>query len=240
MTYEELENEQFVANRAQLVSDNASFIVPACNYNVKQDKRLLIPFVQNHKIGFVNREGVEIVKPKFDCYTGECYKESDFIEVGIIYGYAYERKNRVPEVYIRQKWGLLDSQGKLVLEPNYSGIIISANAVIVRRAYGHEYDGSHSLLNSNFETIVPFGVYRDIEPFENGLSRCRNHIWIEGKRKEVFSVINEQGEIILKESERNILPFYGKYKKRYLPYLKEIMRKENPEKTAEYFPVNLN
>ena len=55
------DNNQFVANWAQLVEDNVYFIVPANKYDVRNDDRLLIPFKKDQKIGFVNQYAEPIV-----------------------------------------------------------------------------------------------------------------------------------------------------------------------------------
>ena len=237
MTKEELENGTFTAAWAELAESNVSFIVPAKNYDIRNDERILIPFFKSVKIGFVNRQGEIVVEPKFDVVRGNCLSEIDFIHVGFNYSYAFERKNGEPATYNRTKWGLIDFKGEYVLEPQYSAIIVNATSIIVRRAYGRDYDGSHALLNMNGEEIVPFGVYWDIEPFQNGLARCRNHRMEGGKRIELCGVINEQGDVLLECNDRHIMPFYGRYCNRYLSSLKDILYKENPRAAREYFPL---
>lgn len=211
-------------------------IVPVASYDASRDKRLLIPFLRGLKVGFMDQANRIVVEPKYDVFLGEVYTESDFVEVGITYSYAYEKKNDRPYVYTRVKWGLLNSKGEFVLEPNYSGIIVGENTIIVRRAYGYDYDGRHSLLNLEGKTILPFDTYWDIEPFENGLARCRNRYQEDGDWKELYGVINESGEVVLECVNRQIMPFYGKYRARYIKYLIKHLADENSEALRTYFP----
>lgn len=236
MTPQELENSHISETLAKLENDNISFIVPARNYDICNDERLLIPFVKGVKIGFINRLGEIVIEPKFDVVRGNCISEQDFIHVGFNYSYAFERKNGEPVTYNRTKWGIINSTGSYVLEPQYSAIVINENSLTVRRAYGHNYDGSYALLSMNGETIIPFGIYKDIEPFVNGLARCRNYRQEGEKRIEMCGVINEDGDVVLECIDRHIMQFYGKYSERYLSNLKEILWKENKKYAEIYFP----
>ena len=55
MIEKEFEEGTFMSAWAQLEEDKISFVVPGSKYNIKNDERLLIPFIKNHKIGFVNK-----------------------------------------------------------------------------------------------------------------------------------------------------------------------------------------
>ena len=114
--------------------------------------------------------------------------ESDFIRVGVQYGYAYERKNAAPEIYTRIKWGLLNAKGECVLNPDYSSIRIESRSFVICQAYGYNYKGSKSMLNQHGETLIPFGVYSDIDPFEEGLARCRKYVNDGAKRKKFYEL----------------------------------------------------
>lgn len=239
MTKEEIGNGTFTAAWAEFAENNVSFIVPAKNYDIRNDERILIPFIKGVKIGFVNRQGEIVIEPTYDVVRGNCLSEGSYVHVGFNYSYAYERKNGEPATYNRTKWGLINFKGEYILEPQYSAIIVNTTSIIVRRAYGHEYDGSYALLDMNGEEIIPFGIYKDIEPFENGLSRCRNYRQEDSKRIELCGVINEQGDVVLECSDRQIMPFYGRYRSRYLSSLKDILYKENTIAAREYFPMSL-
>lgn len=218
-----------------MLNCGVDIIVPYEDWNQDRDTRKLIPFIKGTKIGFVNEQREVVVEPKYDLVQGNVYRDDDYVKVGIVYSYAYEKKNSRPYVYTRTKWGLLNSKGECVLETNYSGIVVGENTIIVRRAYGYEYDGAHALLDLQGKPIVPFGIYWDIEPFENGLARCRNKRLVNGDHLESFGVINEQGEVVLECKERQIMPFYQHYKNRYMGLLKRHLREENPIALEKYF-----
>ena len=125
MTDKDLQRGVLADKRAQLVEDNAYFIVPLQKYDVRNDERLLIPIIRNHKIGFVNQLAVPVVEPKYDIFNGNVMDETDFVKVGMRYSYGYSRANGEVQTYDRYKWGLLDSKGRIILECNYANISIS-------------------------------------------------------------------------------------------------------------------
>ena len=106
MTEEEFEKGQYVANWAQLVEDNVFFIVPARKYDVTNDERLLIPFIKDHKIGFVNKFAIPTVEPEYDILYGSILKEGDLVQVGIRNTDGYVCTNGEFKLYDRYKWGI--------------------------------------------------------------------------------------------------------------------------------------
>lgn len=46
-----------------LVNQHTKVLVPASSYNMQDDGRLFIPFTSGDKIGFVDKDGVIVVKP---------------------------------------------------------------------------------------------------------------------------------------------------------------------------------
>lgn len=125
MTNEDLQRGVLAANRSQLVEYNAYFIVPPYKYDVRNDERLLVPIIRNHKIGFVDRQAAPLVEPKYDIFIGDVISEKDFVRVGIRYSYGYPRANGEVQTYDRYKWGILDSKGNIVTECKYASISIS-------------------------------------------------------------------------------------------------------------------
>lgn len=65
------------------INKNTKIIVPGTSYDFKSDHRLLIPFTQEDKIGFINQGGDVVVEAKYNMYYGECYKPSDLIRVTV-------------------------------------------------------------------------------------------------------------------------------------------------------------
>lgn len=198
----------------KLKLDLAIVLKEYSSYDFQSDERLLIPFMLFNKIGFFNRQGECIVEPKYDTYIGDIYSETDLIKIGIRHSYAYERRNRHPDVYTRYNYGIMNAKGECIIEPQYSGIRIGANSFIVRRAYGYDYDGALALLDPNGDTIIPFGEYSIIDEFEYGLARVkvsskssRNP---DGALK--WGIINEVGEEVLAAEYDDIWKFYGRHR----------------------------
>lgn len=234
MEEKEFDRAQSVANWAQLIFDNVDIIVPVKEYDLKADRRLLIPFKKQNKIGFVNQQGEVIVKPQFDVVKGDCYCESDLIHVGVTYSYAYERAYNHPATYMNIKWGLINLKGECVLEPQYSNIVVDKRAFIVHEAYGYGYNGTDALLNAKRETLIPYGKYFCIETFFNGLSRCRgNKVNEDGRSTVLYGIINELGIEVIESRERFIPSFK---QGSYINTIKELMKNENPQMYNTYFP----
>lgn len=220
-----------------MISKTSSLIVPVEDYDINSDKRLLIPFIEGNKIGFVNKQSEVIVSPSYDVVLGNIYTYADYIRVAVFFSYAYERNNAAPQSYTRKKWGILNSEGKCIIEPQYSGIEIGDNTFIVSKNFGYEHN-TESLLNKQGEIIIPFGVYKTIEPFENGFARCCK-INSEGNNtKDLNGIINELGEVILECSERKIPRFYGKYREKNYEQVVELIKQENLAAYKKYIRKN--
>lgn len=193
------DNNQFVANWAQLVEDNVYFIVPANKYDVRNDDRLLIPFKQDQKIGFVNQYAEPIVEPKFDIIHGDIKKESDLIRVGVRFSYGYARPNGEVQTYERYKWGIIDSKGKLVLAPQYVQIYISDDKALFSVK---DREKGYGVINSNDNIVIPFGQYSIIDGFTKGYARVKK----DGK----WGIVDTKGIVVLPLEYDEIWNFHNK------------------------------
>lgn len=190
---------QFAANWAQLVEDNVHFIVPAQNYDVRNDKRLLIPFMKSHKIGFTNQMGEPVVKPIYDIYSGQILSNENYIHVGIRYSYGYACGNGKVPIYERYKWGLINSGGDVFIEPRYASICISDNQNLITL---QDYDKGYCVITKTGEILVDYGVYDIIDGFTHGYARVKL-----GKK---WGIINEDGTIALPIDYDEVWFFYNK------------------------------
>ena len=197
MTDKDLQRGVLAANWAQLVEDNAYFIVPPQKYNVRNDERLLIPIIRNHKIGFVNQLAIPVVEPKYDIFNGNVMAETDFVKVGMRYSYGYSRANGEVQTYDRYKWGLLDSKGKTVLECNFASISISDDKELFSLK---SYDNGYCVVNHNGNIVIPYGEYAIIDGFTNGYARV--------KKNRKYGIVNTKGQIVLPVEYDNIWSFY--------------------------------
>lgn len=194
-----MENNQFAANWAQLVEDKVYFIVPADNYDVRNDDRLLIPYKQNQKIGFVNQYAEPIVEPQFDIVYGDIRKEEDMVRVGIRFSYGYARPNGKVQTYDRYKWGIINSKGKLILAPQYAQIYISDDKALFSIK---DYEKGYGVINSNGNIVIPFGQYGIIDGFTKGYARVKKG----GK----WGIIDTKGKVVLPLEYDEIWNFHNK------------------------------
>lgn len=200
MNNEEFNKGQFIANWNQLDADNISFFVPASHYNVSKDKRLLIPFKKNHKIGFVNRQAEYVVDAKYDIVYGDAYNENSLIKVGVRYVFSrqYQVGGRI-YTYDTHKWGVIDDAGHTVIEPTYSGISISDDKKLFSVK---DFKKGSGVVTRDGKIIVPFGIYNFIDGFTKGFARVqKNGRW---------GIIDTQGNIALPAEYDAIWTFHEK------------------------------
>ncbi|MBL0056889.1 MAG: WG repeat-containing protein [Chitinophagaceae bacterium] len=100
------------------------------------------------KVGYVNKEGVEVVKPIFD--DGNTFNE----------GYAAVR--------LGEKWHFIDSTGKAITEPLFDDAINFSNGMAVV-AKNNQY----GFINTKGELVIPF-QYSNARNFSEGLAPAAN------------------------------------------------------------------
>lgn len=182
---------------------NIRVLVDISDYDIKQDTRLLIPFSYFQYYGLMNQSGEIVVEPKFDRIVDSCRKESDLIRVGIYYTYGFNRSTKDPATFHRMKFGLVDSFGSFILEPEYKGIGISADNRILTIQH---MDGAFEVITTEGEVIVPKGIYQWVDSFDRGFARV--HALIDGKKK--YGLIDSQGNEVLPIIYSSIWNFYKK------------------------------
>lgn len=192
------------------INNYTKVMLPAINYDFASDSRLLIPFIEGDKIGFINKDGIVVVKPQYNMYHGECYNSEDTIKVGVQYHRGYARNNGKVEIYSRPLYGLINCEGELILPIEYLWIwpaIGNKNLFTVQRK-----DYSWGVITADGEEIVPFGKYEWIDGFDKGYARVKN-----GKQSSnlkdndnKWGLINEIGEEVLPAEYDSIWNFYNK------------------------------
>ena len=187
-------------------------IIPLSSYRVKEDKRLLIPFIHNDKIGFANKEGEVIVMPKYTAYYGECYQESDFIKVAVIET-GYPKAGGKVSTYHRLLYGLINAKGEVVLEPSYLSLIPAINGKPLYTVQNRAYQ--YGVLTSAGKVEIPFGKYCWMDGFDNGLARVQ----LSMPRKDaddliptnsMWGIIDEHNNVVLPIEYDNIWNFYNR------------------------------
>ena len=190
-------------------NEYTKILVPASSYDMAKDSRLLIPFTSGEKIGFVNREGVVVVKPEYTMYYGEFYNEQDLVKVAIDYTYGFIRSGGKVATYLKLLYGLINVKGEMVLNAEYSEIVPSIGGGLL---FTVQKNGQYGVLDVSGMEIVPFGRYDYIDGFDKGLARVKvgtttNGVMDNGGR---WGIIDNTGKEVLPAQYDAIWNFYGK------------------------------
>lgn len=189
-------------------SEYIKVLVPSETYDFNMDKRLLIPFDRGGSIGFVNQEGKVIVIPKYNMYHGECFKETDYIEVAKYYLYGTPINKKKIDKNLHSLWGVINFKGEEILPLNYISIkqAVGNNNLFTVEKTNHQW----GVLTLQGQEVVPFGTYTWISGFDNGLAKVKGKVSLDGTIKERWGIIDETGKIILPLEYENIWNFYKK------------------------------
>ena len=192
------------------VNRYTKILVPASSYNMSDDNRLLIPFTSGDKIGFVNKEGVIVVKPQFTMYYGECYDESDNIRVAVDNLYGYPRSGGKVATYKRPMYGLINYKGETIFEPSFYSLLPAIGNKKLYTVQNNNFE--YAVLNIDGTVVVPFGKYSWIDGFDNGLARVKIGKVTNGQKDNgnKWGLINENGKEVLPLEYDDIWTFYGK------------------------------
>ena len=184
-------------------------LVPASLYNMQDDNRLLVPFTSGDKLGFVNKEGYIVVKPQFTMYYGECYDENDIIKVSIDDLYGFPRSGGKVATYKRPMYGLINYKGETIFEPSFYSLIPAIGNKELYTVQNNNFE--YAVLNIDGTVVVPFGKYRWIDGFDNGLARVIGKV-PNGQKDNgnKCGLINENGKEVLPLEYDDIWTFYGK------------------------------
>ena len=185
-------------------------LVPASSYNMQDDNRLLIPFTSGENIGFVDKEGVIVVKPQFTMYYGDCYDESDSIRVTVDYLYGFPRSGGRVATYKRPMYGLINFKGETIFEPSFFSLI---PAIGNKKLYTvQDKNLGYAVLNIDGTEVVPYGKYSYIDGFDKGLARVKIGNVTNGQKNNgnKWGLINENGDEVLPIEYDDMWSFYGK------------------------------
>lgn len=198
--------KKHIEDLASLEFSNVRVLVDFQDYNISQDRRLLIPFSYYQRYGLINQNGEVVVEPKYDRILDSCREDSDVIRVGITYTYGFNRATKEPSTYSKTKWGLLDSRGDVLLEPDYQGIGISTDKKLLTL---HHFNGQYEVVTIDGEVIVPKGKYPWIDSFDSGFARVN---YFDGESKK-YGLIDSTGKEVLPLQYSTIWNFYNRNRK---------------------------
>lgn len=192
-----------ITDLANKLFSNVRIAVDFSEYDMEKDSRLLIPFSYYQYYGMMNRVGEIVVEPKYDRILDSCRNESDVVRVGIDYTYGFNRATKEPSTYLRTKWGLIDSKGKIILTPEYKQIGVSDDNKILTIQY---MDGQYEVIRVDGEVIIPKGTFPWIDSYDGGLTR----VYTGGCNDKKWGIIDSHGNIVLPFNYSAIWNFYKK------------------------------
>lgn len=175
-------------------------LVPAKSYDLQADKRLLIPYTSEDKIGFANREGKVIVPPKYSMYYGECYDKADLVKVSATYMYGFPRAGGRVATYHRPVYGLINYKGEQILPLEYSTLVFANGGSRLITLQNMEF--KYGVTTAAGVEVIPFGKFDWICGFDEGLARVKNG--------DKWGLINEKGDVVLPVEYDYIYNFYAK------------------------------
>lgn len=220
-----------------LKNKSARLIVPSYSYDIESDERLLIPFINGEKIGFINKKKEIVVVPKYAMCFGNCYKTTDYIKVSKPFPYGFLRKNGNISSYVRPVFGVINYKGEEILPLNYFKItqsICSKKKLFTVQ----NIKGEYGVIDDQKYVIVPFGCYHYISGFDNNFAivseLCFDELTGESKVP-YYGIINELGKEIVDLNYQKIVPFYGKFN--YIT--KAVLHGKEVELNLEYIRFKL-
>lgn len=184
-------------------SSDIRILVDLPEYEIEKETRILIPFSYYQHYGMMNRNGEVIVEPKYDRILDSCRNSLDVVRVGVHYTYGGNCKTKEPSTYLGTKWGLIGSDGNVILEPNYNWIGVSDDKrILTLRHMDYQYE----VITLDGEVIIHKGKYSWGDTSEKGLIRVN-------KGYERWGVIDIKGNIVLPLRYSNIWNFVKKKKR---------------------------
>lgn len=181
--------------------NDCRIVVNYQDYNSLVEQRILIPFIHFSKWGLMNKDGDIIVDAKYDIVYDNCSKPDDLLRVGVLYPYGYPRANNGVSSYVRYRYGVVDSNGKELIRPEYDCVMCSTNNKLITL---QDRSKGYCVVDRKGNDIIPYREYSWIDGFDKGLARVKvNNKW---------GIINEKGKVVLPIEYDNIWNFYRKNK----------------------------
>lgn len=172
-------------------------------YSIKGKKR-------NKKWGFINKKGEVIINPQFtktsDFKNGMCAVRNDNGKWGyinsdgeIIINYQFDKAesfiNSYAIVELDNKMGVIDKNGKYIINPQFSKMIHDGNLFLVEQndAWGWCDDEGSIIINPQFDRAFPFNGSK-LAAVESGGN---------------WGFINNEGKLEINPQFEGVLPFNG-------------------------------
>lgn len=180
-------------------------LAPEYSFDQNKDKRLLIPFIEGDKVGFLNHDLDVVVPPQYSMYYGECYTKSDLI---VVAKSAYDIiKEQTDEITVQPKtlYGMMASDGEEIISTEYVKILLLFEKGKKRIYKAVKEDGHCHAYFVYYNKEIGFYCHNDydlktMDYFWEGLARVST----EGG----YGILNIDGAMIIEPHYKYIHPFY--------------------------------
>jgi hypothetical protein len=175
-------------NRWGYINENGEVKIPFRFENALSFSEELAPVRQNGRFGYINAQGRFVLPPTYDYAMpfsngiARIWKDSKPYLIdrkgNILFEHNFEefRDIKFGAVVVKNhfnKFGMVDLQGKTILEPQYASIFLQNDGLfyISKRVEGiEEWKGIQTVMDSTLHFIVPLGKFQSIKEFSDGLA----------------------------------------------------------------------
>ena len=200
-------------------------IVDAKDYNLQNDRRLLIPYMEETsrygidliKTGLLDNNGNVVIKATYDFVFGDSIEPDDIIVMGVITGINDKNPYSV-NPYVRCSFSAYNASMGMILE-GFNSFSLSTNKKVITV---HSRD-SWGAMDCFGNWVIPYGKYTWIDGFDKGFVRARIGSITNGQKENdaKWSLISDGGLVVYSDCY-DIKPFYGKNQ----DYAEILMKKE--------------
>ena len=189
-----------------------NIIIDSKNYNLQEDKRHLVPFVEVNrsgnnyvqKFGLINRNGNIVVEAKYDFIVGDCFSKDELLVLG-----QYYQEHDNPHIFCH--YDIYSGEGELVFG-DVLDFVISTDRKLVTIFVNSEYEYGWGVASSKNSYLIRPGKYDWISGFHKGYARIKKGKETNGNADAdvLWGIVNEEGLDVLPPTYHDIYNFYGK------------------------------
>lgn len=208
-------------------------VVDSNYYNLQEDKRLLIPYMEKEsrygvdlvKFGLLDKQSNIVQKAKYDFIIGDSIEPDDIIVFGVIDNINHNLPYSV-NAYVKCSYIAYNIRNGVLLE-GFNSFTLSTDKKIITV----HSKNSWGAIESSGKWIIPYGKYTWIDGFDKGFVRARIGNITSGQKENdaKWSLITDGGFTVYNDCN-DIKPFYGKEQ----DYV-DIVREKGKQVERKYF-----